>query len=164
MQEEVSTAAAQSALENYGSLVIEIMKQRRVCTTQLALRVGVDRSHLCKVRRGDRPITARLLDDLIRAMELDRARMALAVGVLGQRELYTDPAFGNVCTFAGAILHALLDLLQAPGRFDRSSVFAALSPKSCEVLAEHSIRHVLAQFAKLETALDTQDDEDRSRA
>lgn len=143
----------EDALQSYGALVLEILEQRGMCTADIARRVGVDRSHLRKVRRRERVMAPRLLDDLISALDLDRTRMALAIGVLGRRELYDQPAFPNVCAFAGTVLQSLLELLNEPGRFDRARVFAALPASSCEVLAEQSMRHVEAQFAKLETAM-----------
>ena len=146
------------ALAQYGQLVIDLMSERRVSTAELSRSVGVDRSYLCKVRRGERPMTARLLDDLIAALDLDRQRMALAVGVLGRQELYKDPVFANVSAFADAMLSSLLDLLQRPGRLDRASIFAAMSSDSCGVLATQSIKHVQARFAKLELLLDAKED------
>ena len=152
-----SIISNEDAWENYARLVIDVMGQRRISMTELSHSVGVDRSHLGKVRRGERPMTPRLLDDLIATLELDRQRMALAVGVLRRRELYDDPSFKNVSAFAGAIITSLLDLLQTPGRMDRASVFAAMSTTSCEVLATQSLRHVQNQFQKLELVLSSAD-------
>ena len=137
-------------LERYCAVAIAAMDRQRLSTSEVAAALGIDRSHLGKIRRNERPMPSRILDDLIAHLALDRVRLVLAVELMENADLYFDPMFRNVCYYVQGVLGNLVALMDQSGSIDRKLMFASLSRELCYNLARSANCAIGDQFEALE--------------
>lgn len=150
-----STEHRCARLERCRLIIAEALRRHRLTDAEVARELGLDRSYLGKVRRGERPLSEATLDQLIDLLRLDRRRLAMAVDVMEEPELYWDATFRNICYYAETIVTDVIAMTRAGGEFDRGIVLAALPRERCEALARNSVARLAEQFAALDPFLAT---------
>lgn len=148
--EDALCAESADRLEAYRGIIVEALGRQRLSTAEVARSLGVDRSYFGKLRRGERPLTERIKDELIDLLRLDRRRLALAIEVMDQPKLYFDPAFRNLCYYAHTMLTDTMALSSAGGDIDCGIIIAAMTRERCELLARHAVKQLADQFAAIQ--------------
>lgn len=133
--------------QGFRAVIAEVMRRQRLTDAEVARALGMDRSYVGKVRRGERPMADRTLDDLIEHLRIDRRRLAMAVDVMETPELYFDPTFRNLCYYAQTVLADIVSMSRESGDLNCGVILAALTRERCETLAHHAVARLAEQFA-----------------
>ncbi len=144
---EPPNTAKHDRLAGCRTVIAECMRRQRLSDAEVARALTLDRSYLGKVRRGERPMTDRTLDDLVDYLNIDRRRLAMAVDVMGAPELYFDPTFRNLCYYAQTVLADIVMMSRQSGDLNCGIILAALTRERCETLAHHAVARLADQFA-----------------
>lgn len=151
---DVATAGSREGpcarLERCRIVLAEAMRRQRLTDAEVARALRLDRSYLGKVRRGERPLTEATLEQLIVYLRLDRRRLAMAVDVMEDPELYWDGTFRNICYYAQTMVGDIVTMSREEGEFNRGIILAALTRERCEALARVAVARLADQFAALD--------------
>lgn len=131
-------------------MVAEVMRRQRLTDAEVARSLHLDRSYLGKVRRGERPMTEETLECLVEHLRIDRQRLAMAVDIMKQPELYFDLTFRNVCYYAQTMLADIVAMSRETGDINCGIILGALTRERCELLAHHAVERLATQFASFD--------------
>jgi transcriptional regulator with XRE-family HTH domain len=139
-----STIEGSNTIEQYRRVIARIMNDRNVTNTSLAKKLGVGRSFLGKIRKGERKISPKLTNDLIKELSIDRERLALAVLVMGKPEYYFDQRFRNAAYVVVGLLNAAMS---RPENESSAIALKNLSRETCDMVIVKAIDHLLTAFS-----------------
>lgn len=134
-------------LESYRKVIVEAWHRKGLRNIEVAEYTGRGTSLISKIKNGRAPICSRVANQLIDLLELDRARLFLAIEIAGNGALYFDPAFKNACYASLCFFEHMMDRLHDEGACERRSVFAAFSKDTVERVAGQAGVHVAEQFS-----------------
>lgn len=134
-------------LEAYRKVIVEAWHRKGLKNTEVSAYTGRGPSLISKIKNGRAPICSRISNQLIDLLELDRARLFLAIEVAGNGALYFDPAFKNACIASLCFFEHMMDRLHTEGECERRSVFAAFSKDTVERVAGQAGDDVAEQFS-----------------
>jgi transcriptional regulator with XRE-family HTH domain len=138
-------------VEMSGLLLIDLMRQRNLSNVEVSNAVGIERAHLSKIRRGQRPISAQTVSALATYLEVDLVRLVMAVCVMRRPDLYFDAKFRNAVYVVEYILHAAMDLPSSDGS---APSLSSLSKEGCESYAAQIVAGLREKFGDIDPGSD----------
>ncbi len=136
-------------LEEHRLIIVEAWRRQGMKNAEVAAFLGRSVSLVSKIRNGRLPITARIVNQMIDLLCLDRTRLYLAIEVAHDGALYFDPTFRNVCYATMGFLHELRARLESSDEFDEKCIFAAFSRSAVERVSAQAGGDVAHRFCEV---------------
>jgi transcriptional regulator with XRE-family HTH domain len=138
--------AVEDTLEPYRVIVTRIMQRQGLKTAVVAREIGCERTHLAKVRSGERRIKPAILEKLIQHLGVDRQRMTLAVVMMNSPDLYFDPRFRNISYFVELVVSQTMKFSQSEDAIDHRQHVGVLSKERCGQIALSTAEELAGRF------------------
>lgn len=148
---EAKPSAKSDHMGMFREVIVSEMHRKGHATADVARQIGIERSYLSKILHGTRPLNMAVLELLVDHLQLDKNRLALAVGVMSEPAFYHDRTFINLSYYTQTMLAAAMSLAEETGEsFSYGAIFGSLRRDRCEMLARTAIAELAKRFAELD--------------